>query len=207
MSMQSAESFVRDVERFERRDHRRTIAAIGIAIVVWGAAVLSSSVVVMRARRELQSTEARNNALQTDNVHLQSRNELLRKDITRLSHLAGLDAALSAVVKPRVFVQSVAGRRDERGRPIYDFIMFLAVPESRRAEIARVEYIINNPEKLNKITRGGSVDIGYAGSYRGTGCFNPVLIRITTVNGKELIVPFDECAAWAEARTAQPGLR
>jgi hypothetical protein len=196
MSMPEAERFVRDVEIFERRDRWRTLFSIVVAVLVWAVAVISSSVIVNRARREVQRLERRA-------TQLRERNTKLQADKSQLQKLAGVIGTLPSVVKPKVYVQRVADVLDPQGRPIYDFILFLSVPEARRAEIRRVEYIINNPARLNRVARGGSAEASFAMAYRGNGCFNPVLVRVTPIRGDQFIIPFDECAAWAETGTVQ----
>ena len=196
MYVPEAERFVRDVELFERRDRRRTLLSLVIAVIVWAVAVISSGVVVNHARREVRDLEHRA-------AQLRQQNNKLQVDKSQLQKLAGVVGTLPSVVKPKVYVQRVAGISDPQGRPIYDFILFLSVPEARRAEIQRVDYIINNPARLNPIARGGSAEASFAMAYRGNGCFKPVLVRVTPVRGNPFVIPFDECAAWAEAGTVQ----
>lgn len=196
MSIPESDQFVRDVELFEKRDRRRTLFATGVAVIVWAAALTSSGIIVERARREVQILDSQAARLRREKADLQA-------DKSRLQTLAGVVGSLQSVVKPKVYVQRVAGVLDPRGRPIFDFILFLSVPETRRSEIRHVEYVINHPERLNPVARGGSAEASFAAAYRGTGCFDPVIVRVTPVQGSQFTIPFNECAAWEEAGTVE----
>jgi hypothetical protein len=200
MANESASAFVQSVQEFTRRDRRRTIAFTVAAFVTWAAVLLASSVIINNAKKDLAKIRSETLLLQQTNQALKSNNTKLSADNTRLAALASLlNGPLSSVVEPRLYVQRVEGITDPRGKPVYDFILFLNVPEPRRSEIKAVEYIVNHPEKLNPVMHGGSAEASFAAAYRGTGCFVPVIVKVTPVRGNPFTTAFDECAAWADA--------
>jgi len=189
----------------ERKARRRALMLTIIPIVAAAAWLLATFGVVRRLESRAAQLRSESHSLEKANAALLIEKQKLSADNQRLAALARLlNGPLPSVIQPKLYAQRVEEITDPHGNPVYDFILFLSVPEPRRGEIRSVEYIVNHPEKLNKVMRGGSSEASFAAAYRGTGCFIPVLIRVTPTNGAPFVISFDECAAWRTLGDARP---
>ena len=100
---------------------------------------------------------------------------------------------LIAVVKPRASaVRSNTGRT---GTPLYDFSLWLDVPEDRKTEIASVEYEFNHPTFRQKTQESSDPKSGFKVGYDGWGCLRSVLVKIRLKQGGVQTIDFDMCEA------------
>lgn len=100
---------------------------------------------------------------------------------------------LIAVVKPRASAMRSNGGRS--GTPLYDFSLWLDVPEDRKEEIASVEYEFNHPTFRQKTQESSDPKTGFKVSYNGWGCLRSVLVKIHLKQGGAQTIDFDMCEA------------
>jgi hypothetical protein len=203
-----AQQFLDRVTEFERRDRRRMTMATIVAIIIWALVATTSLVIVSRARAQLAAARVERAQLKQQAVGLQnklrqigaetaeleSKNSALQSENVRLEVL--VHGPLKQVIKPRLTM-----RRNPnltfRGLPLFDIILFLDLPVSRRDEIASVKYEINHPTKIEKSMEGTIPETGFAVSYRGYLCFDKVAIRVVPKVGDSFTIPYDMCKDWA----------
>jgi hypothetical protein len=137
---------------------------------------------VLRANmRQLKRSYAR-----LDTVVAASKNQKLRRAYAEA-------VPLITVAKPRA--QAISSEKGTDERPLYDFSLWLDVPEGRKHEIASVEYEFNHPTFVQKTQRSSNPSDGFRVSYLGWGCLQSVLVRIHLKDGSTTTIDFDMCEA------------
>ena len=104
-----------------------------------------------------------------------------------------------ALVRPMAREVPVADLRDGKGRPIYDFTLWVDVPTTLKERIQRVTYTFNNPTFKDKVQESTEPSDGFAVSYRGWGCLNLVTINVFFKDGPSQERPFNMCEALGPA--------
>lgn len=100
---------------------------------------------------------------------------------------------LITVVKPRA--TAVPSKTGRASVPLYDFSLWVDVPENRKSEIVSVEYEFNHPTFRQKTQQSSNAEDGFKVSYSGWGCLRSVLVRIHLRQGGVQTIDFDMCEA------------
>ena len=99
----------------------------------------------------------------------------------------------SAIVAQSNSVE-LEGIKDEKGRQIYDFSIFLQVPILLKENITEVKYFFNHPSMLKPNRESTNYANGYNVSYRGWGCLTNIEITVYFENGENHKLYYNQCA-------------
>ncbi len=112
--------------------------------------------------------------------------EDLRSEIRRLK-----TAPVRELVTPRAIAVPLRHKRDAQDRPLYNFMLWVELPASRRNDIAKVEYRFDHPSYLVKTRTGTDPSNSFAISYLGWGCLQHVSETIVDPQGRQYLPPID----------------
>jgi phenylalanyl-tRNA synthetase alpha subunit len=115
---------------------------------------------------------------------------------------APLAKALAKVIVPKAKAKTVPGEKTASGKPVYDFQLWLDVPQDRKSEIRSVEYFFDHPTFLNKHFTSSDSSNGFAVNYRGWGALRLVVVTVNLREGAPLTLYFDMLKALKEKGTA-----
>lgn len=115
----------------------------------------------------------------------------LQREIDRLKN-----APVRELVRPRAIATLLPGKQAENGKPVYNMMLWLEVPASRKAEINRVEYWFNHSSYLIRRRIGNEPTNSFQISYEGWGCLSAVNITLIDPQGSRSDpIAFDMCNA------------
>ena len=101
---------------------------------------------------------------------------------------------LSELVRVDALAVKLDGRRDPQGRQLYDFSLWLDVPNNRKQDIREVRYRRLAGERLQDVLVGTEPSNGFRRSYLGWGCFDKVDVVIVKTTGEETPpIRVDQC--------------
>ncbi len=177
----------------ERRQFRAIIIGSALIVIVWASLAYAAYQRLHSLRVEIAEEQQQQQKLTSAVARLIQQKQALEGKV-------GKDIPLQYLVKPLLSSSEVPGLRDVHGHQVFDFILYVYVPPSRVSELESVAYVINHPERLRPLVRSDDQLGQFAVKYRGTGCFAPVIVRVTPKSKPTFDLPFDMCDAWrAEA--------
>lgn len=97
---------------------------------------------------------------------------------------------LSELVTPRAIAILRPGLRDERGRQLFNFIVWLDLPYVRKADINEVEYVFGDESFLRNRHTSSESSNGFAVGYLGWGAMTSVPIKIAQNQGPDVTLRF-----------------
>ena len=122
----------------------------------------------------------------------------LEADYTKALALANARSAELPVfdqIHPKAKAVPLAGQKDPRGNPLYDFTVWLDAPTAVREQIAKVTYAFDHPTFVNKRQVATDPSNGFVVSYRGWGALRLVTITVEWRNGTTHSYYFDMVSA------------
>ena len=132
-------------------------------------------------QQEIRTKQDSLDALETHIETLQKEYELL------------VSGPLEQLVSPQAMLVTIEGKKDQFSRQLHDFNLWLNIPNNRKNDIQRVEYIRRNGEVLQKTLVGTEPSNGFGVSYLGWGCFTQVDVSIYEKSGNITQFSFDQC--------------
>ena len=97
---------------------------------------------------------------------------------------------LSELVTPKAIAILRPGLKDERGRQLFNFIVWLDLPFVRKADIKQVEYVFGDDSFLRNRHTSSESSNGFAVGYLGWGAMPSVPITIVTNQGPNVSLRF-----------------
>jgi hypothetical protein len=97
---------------------------------------------------------------------------------------------LSELVTPRAIAILRPGLRDESGRQLFNFIVWLDLPYVRKADIKEVEYVFGDESFLRNRHTSSESSNGFAVGYLGWGAMTSVPITIAQNHGPDVTLRF-----------------
>lgn len=191
----TSQASVNSLSTLARSSFRLAVTTALSALIV-AAALLYGWYELRRADDQLRLKRSEAAKLLDQQNVLITQQQQLRRENAELIEAAS--APLARVVKPRLSSHRLDAKSED-GNPLYDFVLYVDVPSNRRDDILDVEYINNHPKRLEHVSVGRNPGNGFAVSYRGDGCFSPVLVRVIPKSGDPFVIPFDMCRAWPTA--------
>ncbi|MFQ5605236.1 MAG: pYEATS domain-containing protein [bacterium] len=85
------------------------------------------------------------------------------------------------------------GRRDAQNRQLYNFMLWLDLPEFRKKDIEFVKYYFDDPSMLKKERIGKEVSNGFAINYLGYGCLRRVKVTVVLKQHPNVEIDFPMC--------------
>lgn len=147
----------------------------------------------MAASMEKQIEVLRNNTRELEQSYAKLHTVVAASGSPALKMEYAKGTPLIAVVKPRASaVRSNTGRTTT---PLYNFSLWLDVPDNRRGEIGSVEYEFNHPTFRQKTQESFDPGNGFRVGYNGWGCLRSVLVKIHLKQGGVQTIDFDMCEA------------
>jgi hypothetical protein len=197
---------VEDIGRASRRAAVQSLVALGALGCSLGFAAWR----LASAERDFRKVQAQVIQLRDDGARLTATKQQLEGDTHRLLgekqklELAnqGLEAEVQRLRGPLVKLvqlksssESLPGVRDPQGRQIYDFAIWLDLPDFRKVEINEVHYHFGHPSALKQDRVGRLPANGFSISYRGWGCFRQISVTFKLKDGSSFQQQFDQCLA------------
>lgn len=102
---------------------------------------------------------------------------------------------LSAIIIPQAKAEPIPGRLSRTGQQIYNFSLWIDLPEERKSEIEKVRYEFNHPTFKDKINESVNPGDGFRIGYQGWGCLTRVIITMYPREGEPINIDFDMCRA------------
>jgi len=206
-----------DLEELGKSSRRAAIvSAAGLTIlagslVAAGARLGSAEKRVSAAREEVNAMRLERDGLQKEQAALAAdisrlkgqKTDLERKNLGLEAEVEKLRGPLQKLVEIDAAAQKL-GLSDPKGRPLYDFSIWLKLPEFRKSEIKKVRYHFDNPSAILKDRYADNPANGFSISYRGWGCFPDIRVTLTTADGGAIEMPLDQCAKLAWTKGATP---
>jgi hypothetical protein len=100
------------------------------------------------------------------------------------------NAPLSELVTAKAIAILRPGLRDERGRQLFNFIVWLDLPYVRKADIKEVEYVFGDESFLRNRHTSSESSNGFAVGYLGWGAMTLVPITIVQNQGPDVTLRF-----------------
>lgn len=159
---------------------------LGTMLTALGVILLAAALAYSYSGLRSMHAEIANKEVQRDS--LDAAIDTLQKQVDLLVHgplwdLATVDA--NAV--------RLEGRKDGRGRQLYDFGLWLNVPNNRKQDIAEVGYRRRFGESLQAVLVGTEPSNGFGVSYLGWGCFPVLDVTIVERSGTMTTKRVDQC--------------
>jgi hypothetical protein len=103
------------------------------------------------------------------------------------------EGPLAKIVAMEAMAVELVGRKTQDDNQLYDFSLWIDVPNNRKNDIERVEYRRGPGDKLQKVITGNQPTNGFSVSYTGWGCFHIVEVTIIEKSGKSTKMSFNQC--------------
>lgn len=136
-------------------------------------------------RKDVGELAREKQGLETKNLDLEKEVARLRGPLAKLIEVRGSSQPLNI--------------KDPKGQQLYDFTVWLKLPEFRKPEIEKVRYHFDHPSVILRDRVATNPENGFSVSYRGWGCFPGIEVIVTTTGKEDLTLPFDQCAHLARA--------
>jgi len=163
------------------------IAVIAVAVTVVVAVQIGP---LIETKAQLES-EIASKKSQIEELRVEE--ETLRENISKLVKV--LNKRDSIEITPNARADIVGGLKDATGHQIYDFALWISVPEELGPEIERVEYEFDHPSFRSKTQISREPANGFRVGYRGWGCLALITIHVFLRDGTSYTMYFDMCEA------------
>lgn len=179
---------VEEIKRLKASSRRSALySAIGM-IILFGSLLYSYEQLRTLEQRRFD-VQGQINKLTTEKNDLQ---ETIDKLINQRETLEG---PIERIAKPFVSASVIPNLTSSKGEKVYYFLLWIDLPEGRKAEIKRVEYHWNDPSHFSPVAESTEASNGYAVSYRGKECDPNLVIDLILQNKQAKTVPFSMCDA------------
>lgn len=183
-----------------KKSHRNALlSSISVLIILvslfysaWKLKALDEA--IMKKKGEIGELESRR-------IMLFAQNDSLTQIVYHLDSVLAMpisekkSVSLSNVLKPRTEAKLVEGLRGYQDLQVYDFSLWLDVPQQWKAKIAEVRYEFNHPSFHQKAQVSSDPTTGFRVGYRGWGCLHIVTISAAMIDGSTNTIEFDMCKA------------
>lgn len=160
-----------------------------------------------RLKKEREGLQAEIDSLKTSR-QVQAKQNLTLRDSLRqiestvkraeapdLAYTVNRLTPISALVTPRAQEKLISGLVTSDGKQIYDFSLWLDIPDQEKAKIQEVSYEFNHPTFRQPRQVSSEPSTGFRVGYRGWGCLSSVIITIRPREGEPEKIDFDMCRA------------
>lgn len=132
-------------------------------------------------------------AIKTEETRTKSRavDELIRQVEAARAEVEHIRSGpLSDLIVPKAIAVRREGLKDQDGRQLYNFIVWLDLPYARKAEIREVQYVFGDRSFLRNRHMSVEPSNGFAVGYLGWGAMRQVPITVVPSRGEAFSLDF-----------------
>jgi len=137
---------------------------------------------------ELQSLNS-----QVEQKRLKSDSLNIKIDELKLTIDKIKNGPISELITPKAIAVRLEGRRAQNGRQLFNFVLWIDLPNYRKSDIQSVKYHFGHSSMLMKERTGKQASNGFAVNYTGWGCLGMVTLTVVLQNQQEVTIDFPMC--------------